>query len=81
VLGCKSARVLRSGEKNCWLEITLEEGKNRHIRRMLDARGVEVLRLIRVVIGPLPLGDLPKGAHRMLTQVELESLNRAMKRT
>ena len=78
VLRCKSARFLRSGEKNCWLEIVLDEGKNRHIRRMLEARGVEVLRLVRVAVGPLHLGDLTKGAHRALTSVELESLNRAM---
>ena len=78
ILCCKSVRVLRSGEKNSWLEIILDEGKNRHIRRMLDARGVEVLRLIRVAVGPLPLGDLPKGGHRTLTPSELESLNRAM---
>jgi len=79
VLGCKSARVLRSGEKNSWLAIVLDEGKNRHIRRMLDGRGVEVLRLIRVAVGPLPLGDLPKGEYRALTPGELESLNRAMR--
>lgn len=78
VLGCKSARFIRSGEKNSWLEIALDEGKNRHIRRMLDARGVEVLRLIRVAIGPLPLGDLAKGSHRALTPAELESLNRSI---
>jgi 23S rRNA pseudouridine2605 synthase len=79
VLHCKSARLLRSGGKNSWIEIVLDEGKNRHIRRMLDTRGVEVLRLIRVAIGPLFLGDLSKGAHRALTPVELESLNRAIK--
>jgi len=78
ILCCKSVRVVRSGEKNSWLEIILDEGKNRHIRRMLDARGVEVLRLIRVAVGPLPLADLPKGGHRTLTPSELESLNRAI---
>jgi len=79
ILRCKSARVLRSGEKNSWLEIVLDEGKNRHIRRMFDAQGVEVLRLVRVAVGPLPLGNLTKGAHRALTTAELNSLNRAMK--
>jgi len=81
VLRCKSARVVRSGEKNSWLEIVLDEGKNRHIRRMLDARGVEILRLIRVAIGSLSLGDLAKGAHRTLTPVELESISRPVKAT
>jgi 23S rRNA pseudouridine2605 synthase len=72
------ARVLRSGEKNCWLEIILDEGKNRQIRRMLAAVGVEVLRLVRVAIGPLPLGKLAKGAHRRLTEEEKRMLDRAM---
>lgn len=73
-----AARVLRCGEKNCWLEITLDEGKNRQIRRMLAGLGIEVLRLVRVAIGPLQLGKLPKGAHRALTVEELHSLNHAM---
>lgn len=75
LLRCKRASLLRSGEKNSWLELTLDEGKNRHIRRMLDALGIEVLRLIRVSIGPLQLGDLPKGSHRMLTPAELIALS------
>ncbi len=78
VLKCKQAGILRSGEKNSWIEIVLDEGKNRQIRRMLDAQGVEVLRLIRVAIGPLKLGDLPKGAHRKLSIREVASLNRGM---
>jgi 23S rRNA pseudouridine2605 synthase len=77
-LHCKHARLLRTGEKNSWLELTLDEGKNRQIRRILDALGIEVLRLIRVSIGPLQLGDLPKSAHRPLTPAELAALNRAM---
>lgn len=77
-LRCKRASLLRSGEKNSWLELSLDEGKNRHIRRMLDALGIEVLRLLRVSIGPLQLGDLPKGSHRPLSSAELSALNRAM---
>jgi 23S rRNA pseudouridine2605 synthase len=78
-LSAKRARRLRCGEKNCWLEIVLDEGKNRQIRRMMEAMGVEVLRLIRVSIGPLQLGDLAKGAHRALTLEEKQMLDRAMR--
>jgi len=78
LLRCKRASLLRTGEKNSWLEIVLDEGKNRQIRRILDALGIEVLRLIRVSIGPLQLGDLPKGANRPITSAELAALNRAM---
>src|SRR5205823_10929558 len=70
-----SSDLLRSGEKNCWLEITLDEGRNRQIRRMLNALGIEVLRLVRVAIGPLVLGDLPKGALRPLTPAEKAALD------
>lgn len=79
-LRAKAARILRGGEKNTWLEIVLDEGKNRHIRRMLAALGVEVLRLVRVAIGPLVLGDLPKGTSRLLTAMEKQSLDAAMRR-
>ncbi|HEV7513909.1 MAG TPA: pseudouridine synthase [Candidatus Acidoferrum sp.] len=69
-LRVKSASVIRSGDRNCWLEITLDEGRNRHIRRMFETIGIEVLRLIRVAIGALKLGDLPKGKVRTLNEQE-----------
>jgi len=69
-LRVKSASVIRSGERNCWVEIVLDEGRNRHIRRMFETMGVEVLRLIRVAIGALKLGDLPKGEVRALSEQE-----------
>jgi len=69
-LRVKSASVVRSGERNCWLEIVLDEGRNRHIRRMFETMDVEVLRLIRVAIGALKLGDLPKGEVRALSEKE-----------
>jgi len=79
VLRAARVRMLRVGEKNCWLEIILDEGKNRQIRRMLKALGTEVLRLVRVAIGPLPLGELAKGAFRSLTAEEKRMLDRAMR--
>lgn len=76
----RAARVslLRSAQKTSWLEMVLEEGKNRQIRRMLESQGIEVLRLLRVAIGPLPLGTLPRGAHRALTPQEKSALDRAL---
>jgi 23S rRNA pseudouridine2605 synthase len=79
-LRVKGASLLRQGERNSWLEIILDEGKNRHIRRMMESLRIEVLRLIRVAIGPLALGDLPKGAVRQLTVEEKLTLDRAMKK-
>ena len=79
VLRAKQARRLRSGEKNCWLEIVLDEGKNRHIRRMLETMDIEVLRLVRVAIGPLLLGDLAKGDYRLLAPGEKRLLDRAVR--
>lgn len=76
-LDARQARVLRSGAKNGWLEIVLDEGKNRQIRRMLAALDIEVLRLVRVAIGPLQLGELAKGSYRRMTPVEKRSLDRA----
>lgn len=73
-LKARSARCLRRGEKNAWLEIVLDEGRNRQIRRLLDACEVSTLRLVRVAIGSLSLGELAKGQWRKLTQMETDSL-------
>ncbi len=79
-LRVKDARLLRSGQKNCWLEIVLDEGRNRQIRRILETWGVEVLRLVRVGIGPLLLGGLGKGDYRWLSHKEKRMLDRAVRR-
>lgn len=74
------ARPIREGDRTAWIEVTLDEGKNRQIRRILEALGVECLRLVRVAIGALPLGTLEKGAVRPLTSQEVEGLKRAIGR-
>ncbi|HWS40295.1 MAG TPA: pseudouridine synthase [Arenimonas sp.] len=76
-LSAQSVRILREGDKNTWLEFKLSEGKNRHIRRLLEHFDIKVLRLIRVAIGGLTLGDLPKGQFRELDQQEIALLNNA----
>lgn len=79
LLRAKRARHLLAGQKNCWLEIVLDEGKNRQIRRMMEGLGVEVLRLIRVAIGPLQLGNLAKAHHRPITLEEKRMLDSALR--
>ncbi|WP_410498083.1 pseudouridine synthase [Chitinibacter sp. S2-10] len=74
LLKAKKVQILRTGDKNAWLEVTLDEGKNRHIRRLLEAHGVNTLRLIRVAIGSLQLGELAKGQWRELTKEEVKVL-------
>ena len=59
----------------CWLALTLREGRNRQVRRMTAAVGHPTLRLVRVAIGPLQLGDLPPGQWRSLTPEEVQALH------
>jgi 23S rRNA pseudouridine2605 synthase len=73
-LAVKSARELRRGGRNAWLELIVDEGRNRHLRRLLQAAGVIVLRLVRVAIGPLRLGNLASGKWRYLTKAEVDAL-------
>ncbi len=70
-LKVKRAHILRQGIRNCWLELVLDEGKNRHIRRLLSTFDIDVLRLVRVAIGRLQLGSLAKGQYRPLTKTEV----------
>jgi pseudouridine synthase len=71
-----TVRRIRDTEKYSWLEVTLQEGKNRQIRRMVEALGHNVLKLVRIQIGDLKLGDLQVGKWRNLTRDEVKRLNR-----
>ena len=78
LLRAKHASILRQGKRNSWLEVILDEGKNRHIRRMMEHFDIEVLRLMRISIGPLLLGTLAKGQYRHLTGPEKQKLDQSM---
>src|SRR6266567_5040716 len=67
-------RVLRRAGTNCWLALTIHEGRKRQVRRMLAAAGHRVLQLVRVGVGPLTLGDLAAGKWRYLTSEEVEAV-------
>jgi 23S rRNA pseudouridine2605 synthase len=73
-LAAVSVRELRRGKTNAWLEIVLDEGRNRQIRRLLAAFEVSVLRLVRVAVGSLRLGELGKGQWRVLGEGEVRAL-------
>jgi 23S rRNA pseudouridine2605 synthase len=77
LLAVKQVRELRRGGRNAWLEVVLDEGRNRHIRRLLAALDIETLRLVRVAVGPLALGTLAKGEWRQLDAAEVRALDLA----
>ncbi|MDE3036685.1 MAG: pseudouridine synthase, partial [Nitrospirota bacterium] len=66
----------RKSVPTVWLEITLREGTNRQVRRMTAVVGHPTLRLMRVAIGPIALGDLQPGQWRDLTSREIEQIKR-----
>lgn len=72
----KSVRAERIGRGRWELTITITEGRNREVRRMCEAVGLEVDRLIRVKFGPVALGDLASGKVRSLTKTERAGLER-----
>ncbi len=71
-------RVIREAGSKAWVEIAISEGRNRQVRRMLEALGVRVEKLRRVAIGPVELGALPSGGARRLETSELRALSRAV---
>jgi pseudouridine synthase len=73
-------RILRRAGPDTWLSLTIHEGRKRQVRRMLAAVDHPVLRLLRVGVGSLTLGDLPTGKWRYLTAGEVEEMQRHAKR-
>jgi len=71
----RPASLLRTGSRSgAWFDVVLDEGKNRQLRRIFAAVDVPIQRLVRVSIGRLALGDLAKGAWRMLRPDEVDLL-------
>lgn len=74
VLRAEKGRVLKTSKAHSVVELILAEGKNREVRRMFEVLGFEVERLQRIQIGPIKLGQLPRGKWRTLTEPEIKSL-------
>ena len=68
------AERLRDSAKHTFIEITITEGRNRQVRRMIEAIGSKVSKLVRTQIGTLRIGDLPIGKYRELTAAEVDQL-------
>jgi len=67
-------RRLRNGKSTTFLEMTITEGRNRQVRRMIEAVGSSVLKLVRTAIGPIEIGELEIGKWRRLSPAEARSL-------
>ncbi len=72
----RPATVTRIRDSGCYtfFEITITEGRNRQVRRMVEALGAKVLKLVRTKIGGIPIGGLAIGMHRVLSEHEIRSL-------
>ena len=69
-----SVKKVRKVEANSWLEITIREGRKHQVKRMLEAVGHPVIKLLRIKMGPLALGNLEPGEYRFLTDREANAL-------
>ena len=74
------AHLERRTGRNQWIELTLTEGKNREVRRVLEHLGLKVSRLLRTAYGPFVLGDLPRGAAAEIKQADVERFRKQLAR-
>ncbi|MGE8132878.1 pseudouridine synthase [Novosphingobium subterraneum] len=74
-----NANLERSANRNKWIELTLTEGKNREVRRVLEHLGLEVSRLLRTSYGPFELADLQRGSVEEIPQVMVERFRKTLK--
>src|SRR5690606_15029486 len=75
------ANLERRTGRNQWIALTLTEGKNREVRRVLEHLGLQVSRLLRTAYGPFALGDLPKGAAAEVRKEELERFRSSLRKS
>ena len=73
-------KKVKKAEQNSWLEITIREGRKHQVKRMLEAVGHPVIKLMRIRMGPLSLGDLSPGEFRFLTDREANALRELVER-
>ena len=78
--GSIDANMERRTGRNVWIEMTLAEGKNREVRRVLEHLGLQVSRLIRTAYGPFPLADLPAGAVDEIRQHDLVAFRKTLEK-
>ena len=76
--GAAEVRTIRKNERKTWLELTLREGRHHEVRRMCEAVGHRVEKLIRVSFGPIMLNELAPGEYRPLAPIEIHALKRAV---
>lgn len=70
-----AVRRVRDSSNRTFFEISITEGRNRQVRRMVEAIDSKVLKLVRIAIGPLEIGDLAIGKYRLLTRKEVQQLS------